>query len=118
MEQGFVFLLARNKPVTQNWSEFAEAVETFTEKNEASNITQAGTALGELNNIKNGKDILSMLIIQSGNPIMKTDDRGNLKIALDDKSASGNSSYRSFCEIFQRLFQPQQECLFLEQSLI
>ena len=39
----------------QNWSEFAEAVETLTEKNEAGNITQAGTALGELNNIKTAK---------------------------------------------------------------
>ena len=32
-----------------------------------------------------------MLIIQSGNPIMKTDNRGNLKIALDEQDISGKS---------------------------
>ncbi|KKT20854.1 MAG: Extracellular solute-binding protein, family 1 [Parcubacteria group bacterium GW2011_GWB1_43_8] len=75
----------------QNWDEFAEDVKIFTEKNEVGNITQSGTALGELSNIRNGKDILSMLIIQSGNPIMKTDSRGNLKVALDEEDASGKS---------------------------
>ena len=49
----------------QDWNEFAEDVAMFTEKNEAGNITQSGTAMGELSNIRNGKDILSMLIIHS-----------------------------------------------------
>ena len=44
----------------QDWSEFAEDVQIFTGKNEAGNITQAGTALGELEQHKNGKDILSI----------------------------------------------------------
>ena len=75
----------------QNWDEFAEDVAMFTEKNEAGNITQSGAALGELSNIRNGKDILSMLIIQSGNPIMKMDNRDNLKVALDEEDSSGKS---------------------------
>ena len=92
----------------QNWEDFSEDVKTFTEKNEAGNITQAGTALGELNNIKNGKDILSMLIIQSGNPIMKTDDRGNLKIALDEKDISGNSPAVSSVKFFNDFSNPNK----------
>ena len=92
----------------QNWSEFAEAVETFTEKTKPATSLQAGTALGELNNIKNGKDILSMLIIQSGNPIMKTDDRGNLKIALDDKGVSGNSPAVSSVKFFNDFSNPNK----------
>ena len=66
----------------QYWDDFSENVEIFTDKNEVGNIVQAGNGFGELNNIKNGKDILSMLIIQSGNPIMKTDGEAILKAAL------------------------------------
>ena len=92
----------------QYWDDFSENVEIFTDKNEVGNIVQAGTALGELNNIKNGKDILSMLIIQSGNPIMKTDDRGNLKIALDEKGASDNNPAVSSVKFFNDFSNPNK----------
>lgn len=92
----------------QDWSEFAEVVQTLTEKNEAGNITQSGTALGELSNIKNGKDILSMLIIQSGNPIMKTDGRGNLKIALDEEDKSGKSPTADSVKFFNDFSNPNK----------
>ena len=49
-----------------------------------------------------------MLIIQSGNPIMKTDDRGNLKIALDDKSAPGNSPAVSSVKFFNDFSNPNK----------
>lgn len=92
----------------QDWSEFAEVVQTLTEKNEAGNITQSGTALGELSNVKNGKDILSMLIIQSGNPIIKTDSRGNLKIALDEEDDSGKSPAASSVKFFNDFSNPNK----------
>ena len=75
----------------KDWNDFTETVAMFTQKNEAGNITQSGASMGELSNIKNGKDILSMLIIQSGNPIMKVDSVNNLKISLGDDDSSGNS---------------------------
>ena len=62
--------------------------------------------MGELNNIKNGKDILSMLIIQAGNPIIKEDSNGNFKAALDEKIFLTKN--RLFPDkIFQRFFQPE-----------
>ena len=92
----------------QDWDEFAEDVKIFTEKNEAGNITQSGMAMGELSNIKNGKDILSMLIIQSGNPIVKTDNRGNLKVALDEKNDSGKSPAASSVKFFNDFSDPNK----------
>ena len=92
----------------QDWNEFAEDVAMFTEKNEAGNITQSGTALGELSNIRNGKDILSMLIIQSGNPIIKTDDRGNLKVALDETDNSGKSPAAFSVKFFNDFSDPNK----------
>lgn len=90
------------------WDDFADNVQTLTRKNEAGNIVQSGAALGELSNIKNGQDILSMLIIQSGNPIMKSDDRGSLKIALDDKDNSGNSPAASSVKFFNDFSNPNK----------
>lgn len=92
----------------QYWNEFAEDVEIFTEKNEAGNITQSGTALGELSNIKNGKDILSMLIIQSGNPIIKIDSNGMYKIILDEKDTSGKSSAVDSVKFFNDFSNPNK----------
>lgn len=92
----------------QDWSEFADDVQTLTQKNEAGNITQSGTAMGELNNIKNGKDILSMLIIQSGNPIMETDGRGNLKISLDEQDIYGKSPAASSVKFFNDFSNPNK----------
>ena len=92
----------------KDWDEFAKDVKIFTEKNEAGNVVQSGTALGELSNIKNGKDILSMLIIQSGNPIIKTDDRGNLKISLDETDNSGKSPAVSSVKFFNDFSDPNK----------
>src|SRR3989344_5493082 len=91
-----------------NWDDFLEDVKIFTEKNEAGNITQSGTALGELSNIKNGKDILSMLIIQSGNPIIKTDSKGNLKVVLEEKDNSGKSPAAFSVKFFNDFSDPNK----------
>ena len=91
-----------------NWDDFSEDVKIFTEKKETGNITQSGTALGELSNIRNGKDILSMLIIQSGNPIMKTDDRVNLKVALEEKDNSGKSPAAISVKFFNDFSDPNK----------
>ena len=92
----------------KDWNDLAEAVAIFTQKNEAGNIVQTGTALGEMNNIKNGKDILSMLIIQSGNPIMKVDNVNNLKIVLGDDDSVGNNPAASSVNFFNSFSDPNK----------
>lgn len=92
----------------KDWNEFAEIVAELTQKNEAGNIVQSGTALGELSNIKNGKDILSMLIIQSGNPIIKKDDYSNLKISLGEEDYSGNNPAVSSVKFFNNFSDPSK----------
>lgn len=61
-----------NAGITQpptSWEEFLTLVPRMTEKDAAHNIIKSGVALGEARNIINSKEILSMLIMQSGNPI-------------------------------------------------
>ena len=59
----------------QYWDEFLVDVQTLVKRDEAGNVTQAGAALGEFQNVKNAKEILSMLILQADNPIVKSDTR-------------------------------------------
>lgn len=63
------------------WSEFLLDVEKLTKRDGAGNIIQSGAALGEFRNIKNAKDILSMLILQGGSKIV---DPVSLKISSDN----------------------------------
>lgn len=93
----------------KNWNDFAEMVAIFTQKNEAGNIVQSGTALGELSNIKNGKDLLSMLIIQSGNPIIERDSVDSLKISFGKDDYSGNNSVVSSVKFFNGFSDPNND---------
>lgn len=63
-----------NPPVY--WDELFVLSPKITQRDLASNITRSFTALGEFGNIKNAKEILSALIIQSGNPIVASSDNG------------------------------------------
>ncbi|RJQ30738.1 extracellular solute-binding protein [Candidatus Parcubacteria bacterium] len=74
----------------EDWEEFAEVAETLTEKNDIGNIVQSGSALGEFNNIPDAKEILSMLLLQAGNKVIKEDARGNLKVVLAEEGSSGS----------------------------
>jgi len=59
------------------WDEFLNLVPTLTDKNESNDILTSGLAFGEFQNVDNAKDILAMLFLQSGNPIMvRTTDGG------------------------------------------
>ncbi len=102
----------------KDWNEFAEIVAELTQKNEAGNIVQSGTALGELSNIENGKDILSMLIIQSGNPIIKKDNYNNLKISLDEDDSSGNRSAVSSVKFFNSFSDPSKNTYSWNKALL
>lgn len=53
-----------------NWDEFVSLAPRLTSKNPAGTITQSAVALGTFDNIVHAKDIISMLLLQLGNPIV------------------------------------------------
>jgi multiple sugar transport system substrate-binding protein len=57
----------------KTWDEFMTDVQTLTQKDAANNIVLSGAAMGEFSNIKNAKEILSMLILQGGNKIVDSE---------------------------------------------
>jgi len=63
------------------WDEFVADVLKLTIRDSLNNITQAGASLGEFSNIDHAQDIISFLILQTGNPII---DSNNLKATLKE----------------------------------
>jgi len=71
----------------KDWEEFLSDARKLTVIDSSGNILQAGAALGEVDNISNFKEILSLLILQTGNPIF---DRQTGKITLKEEKDSLN----------------------------
>jgi len=67
------------------WNDFLVNAPLFNRYDDAGNITQSGAALGEFSNIKNAKELISMLILQTGNNIVDSQSR---KIVFNEKGDS------------------------------
>ncbi|MEK7607359.1 MAG: extracellular solute-binding protein [Patescibacteria group bacterium] len=71
-----------------SWTEFFGLVPRLTKKDQNGNITQSMIAFGEVRNISHAKDIVAILTMQAGNPIVSSTDDG-FKSNLADRGASG-----------------------------
>ena len=67
------------------WDEFFQLSPKITKRDQASNILQATVALGEYRNVTHAKDIISVLMIQAGNPIVVRTEGGDLRSVLTEK---------------------------------
>lgn len=81
------------------WDEFGTLVPKIIQKDAVSNqISRSAVALGQFSNVKNAKDILSALFMQSGNKIVVESDLGYFMSALDD-TEFGESSNKSLAPV-------------------
>jgi ABC-type glycerol-3-phosphate transport system substrate-binding protein len=60
----------------KDWEEFSEDVVKLTQKDEGNQISRSAAALGQYANVAHAKDILAMLFMQAGNPIISQDTQG------------------------------------------
>jgi ABC-type glycerol-3-phosphate transport system substrate-binding protein len=67
------------------WGELYNIIGKLTKKNESSNILRSGLAFGEFVNVDNAKDILTTLILQTGNPLVRFDDKNVPKSVLSER---------------------------------
>ena len=73
----------------QTWDEFLTYSQALTKIDSNKNILQSGSALGEFSNVLRAKDIISLLILQGGSPIVE---RETLEVKLE----SAESAVRFF----------------------
>ncbi|HCB35646.1 MAG: hypothetical protein A2W52_03080 [Candidatus Taylorbacteria bacterium RIFCSPHIGHO2_02_49_25] len=69
------------------WDEFISLAKDLTLRDEEGNISRSAVALGEYRNINHAREILAILLMQNGNPIVKKGARGN-EAALNKAGAS------------------------------
>jgi len=66
------------------WDQFFELSQKLTRKDERGNILQGAIALGEYDNVRHAKEILALLMLQAGTPIVSRANEG-FKVSLTDK---------------------------------
>jgi len=66
----------------QYWDQFFDIATNITKRSDAGAILLSGVALGTYDNIPDAKDIITLLLLQSGNTITTYDSQGNLTSTL------------------------------------
>lgn len=82
----------------QYWDQVFELTEKMTRKDSNGNVLQSTIALGEWRNVTNSKEILSTLLLQAGNPIVKrtTDGANSVLTSKMDLPVSPSESTLNF----------------------
>ncbi|OHA15710.1 MAG: hypothetical protein A3A10_01940 [Candidatus Tagabacteria bacterium RIFCSPLOWO2_01_FULL_42_9] len=82
----------------KTWDEFVNFSVRLTIK-DGGNIKQSGAALGEFKNIDHAKELLSLLMLQAGNPIVDANTlRSTLSGLSEGAALSSNNALRFFTE--------------------
>jgi len=89
----------------QSWDEFLSAVPKLTKFDQAGNIVQSGAALGIFDNVKNAKEILSMMVLQTGNSIV---DPETFKVIWKDQGDAPLSPIESSLRFFTEFSDPKK----------
>jgi len=69
----------------KTWEELLVATSELTVRDERNNILQSAIALGEFQNITHAKEILTMLFLQAGEPIVSRNPTGELSTTLGSR---------------------------------
>lgn len=91
------------------WEQFLTVAPQLTIRDEAGNIIQSGVALGEYRNINHAKDILSMLMLQVGNPLVVRGSNGYQSTVNSSFSNSVLPSDSSALMFYTQFADPRKE---------
>lgn len=98
------------------WDELFVLSPKITQRDLASNITRSFVALGEFDNIENAKEILSALIIQSGNPIIASSG-GELRSVIRENIGFSTSPAESAVRFYTEFSNPVKSVYSWNRSL-
>lgn len=83
-----------------SWDEVQNLVPILTKKSDDKKILKSTIALGQFTNIKNAKDILALLFMQSGNPILREENGVYQSTLAENSNKVGLESALSFFTSF------------------
>ena len=89
-----------------SWTEFFGLVPKLTKKDQNGNITQSMVAFGEVRNVSHAKDIVAMLAMQAGSPIVAWRGDNGFESVLDERGPSGLAPAESAVSFFTEFSNP------------
>ncbi len=98
----------------QYWEEFLSAVPALTKLDDAGNIIRSGTAMGVFDNVKNAEEILSMMVLQTDNPVV---DPETFKVMWGERGGAPLSPAESSLRFFTEFSNPKKTSYSWNRSL-
>lgn len=99
------------------WYEFPAAAQKLTQKSDSGTIKVSGVAIGEYQNVDSAKDILSILILQSGGGITARDAAGRLVSALSPQQGAADQPSLAALRFYTTFADPSQDSYTWNRSL-
>lgn len=100
--------------VPRFWDEFMGNVSLLTVRDSSDNIIKSGTALGDFKNINHAKEIISALILQTGNNIV---DPQTQEVVLGKSKTTGGNPAESALRFFTEFSDPNKDYYSWNRSL-
>ncbi len=100
--------------IPQFWIDFMSAVPALTKLDETGNVVQSGVAFGEFSNVKNAKEIISMMVLQTNNPLF---DSRTMKVVWNEKEKQAESPVESAVRFFNEFSNPKKPIYSWNRSL-
>lgn len=114
----------------RDWKELETQNKALTQADARSNITRSAIALGTFSNINNAKDILALLILQAGNPLVMRGGDGAWRVTIaedflgtgDQQAALATTFFNRFSDSSNLLYSwnsalPEAQQMFIRNSL-
>ncbi len=96
----------------KTWTEVANLVPALTKKNTSNSIIQSAIPFGIYGNLNNAVDILSLLLLQAGNPIVSKQGAAFISVLATGSAKSGSQSSASgeaIVNFFTQFVDPTKE---------
>jgi ABC-type glycerol-3-phosphate transport system substrate-binding protein len=100
-----LLISGRVAQVPKTWTELQTAVKSLSVADNQSTLSQSAIALGTFKNITHAKDILTLLILQAGNPIVTVGNQG-YESTLKDSLGNVTSPAVEAIDFFGRFVDP------------
>lgn len=99
------------------WEEFVSMVEKLTERDQQNNILRSTVALGEFQNVTHAKEILTMLFLQAGDPIVQRDTTGALVTTFGGRFSNAEVPAESVLRFYTEFANPVKPLYSWNRSL-
>lgn len=102
----------------KTWDELFDLTPKLTKKDVDGTIKQSTIALGQYDNVDHAKEILSMMLLQSNNPILTRDDVNNTyRLTIRDSSPDGAYPFEQIVNFFLEFSNPSNVSYTWNRSL-